>query len=99
METVERLFDGHGIYQHTIKKTRAFSVKIWKLLGSPEEVGEYNCDALWFAFSALPECIKEIIHGDAYLVYGITKTGTFISEWVPEDELCANLDWDSDYIR
>jgi hypothetical protein len=85
MESVERICEGliesHERYN--------FSRYCYKFLGSPKNVYELHCDALYHDFSVLPDKIKNSIGRDAYLVFGITNEGGFSSIWVGRHEFDA----------
>ena len=85
METVQRLFGLSNCNYSTEKECYDFSKHCYKFLGSPENVHELDCDAMYYDFSVLPNDVKGIM-GDAYLVFGITDQGKFLSKWVDRYE-------------
>lgn len=83
-ERAERFVD-RGKY-HWFNEDAELYHRIHKLLGSPKHVYPCDCDAVYFDCSVLPPTNCPLTR-DAYLIYGVTEQGTFISKWIDRWEL------------
>ena len=84
MERYDR-WDPQDVWTDQGEKDQQLCKKIWVLLGSPNNVYLYNCDALYFDFSVIPKNAER--SRDSYLIFGITDQGEFISKWIDRWEL------------
>lgn len=87
MEILQRLFYGSHVKYKEEEEVLKFCKRIWEFLGSRNDIYPSDCDALYFDFSVLPRKVQEEMRRDAYLIFGITDQGEFVSQWIDRWEL------------